>query len=422
MQSVKKFNIKEHINLYYINDNKYKTVSMSMYLHRKLDKEEVTKNAVLAKVLKRGTDKYNTIKSLNTHLEELYGTLYSIDITKKANVQSICCTVSNISEKFSSPELSCKAAGLMMEFLFEPYAPNGVFDKGYVEVEKQNLKDDIDAIINDKRSFANLRVVEHMCSGEDNAILECGYVDDIPKINNENLFNHYKSIVNTSPIDIFVVGNVDIGGIVEYIKNYLDTISFDIKPIEIKGSLKKAGEPKYVDEVMNVNQGKLAMGFRTEIDGNNPLYYALLVGNSIYGAGAHSKLFNNVREKMSLAYYASSRLDRFNGLMIVSSGIEFSNYEKARDEIMVQLDAVKCGDFTQEDIKVAKNYIINSYKSYLDSSYLMKDFYLAMSFSGTHDTLEDAIKKVETVTKEDVVSAFSSVNLDTVYFLKGEEA
>jgi predicted Zn-dependent peptidase len=125
---------------------------------------------------------------------------------------------------------------------------------------------------------------------------------------------------------------------------------------------------------------------------------------------------------MSLAYYASSRLDRFNGLMIVSSGIEFSNYEKARDEIMVQLNAVKSGDFTDEDIKVAKNYIINSYRSYLDSPYLMKDFYLAMSFSGARDTLEDAIKKVETVTKEDIVNAFSSVNLDTVYFLKGEEA
>ncbi len=422
MQSVKKFNIKEYINLYYINDKKYKTVSMSMYLHRKLDKEEVTKNAVLAKVLKRGTQKYNTIKNINTHLEELYGTLYSIDITKKANVQSICCTVSNISEKFSSPDVPCKAAGLIMEFLFEPYTPDGMFDKDYVEIEKQNLKDDIDAIINDKRSYANLRVVEHMCSGEDNAILECGYAQDIPKINNENLFNHYKSIINTSPIDIFVVGDVDISSIIEYVKKYLDTISFDIKPIDIKGSLKKAGEPKYVDEVMNINQGKLAMGFRTETDGNNPNYYALLVGNSIYGAGAHSKLFNNVREKMSLAYYASSRLDKFNGLMIVSSGIEFSNYEKARDEIMVQLDAVKTGDFKNEDIEVAKNYIINSYRSYLDSQYLMKDFYLAMSFSGADDTLEDAIKKVQTVTKEDIINAFSTVNLDTVYFLKGEEA
>ena len=422
MQSVKKFNIKEHINLYYINDNKYKTVSMSMYLHRRLDREEVTKNAVLAKVLKRGTQKYNTIKSMNTHLEELYGTLYSIDITKKANVQSICCTVSNISEKFSSSDVPCKAAGLMMEFLFEPYTPDGVFDKDYVEVEKQNLKDDIDAIINDKRSYANLRVVELMCSGEDNAILECGYSHDIPSINNENLFSHYKSIINTSPIDIFVVGDVDISSIVEYVKNYLDTISFDIKPIDVKGSLKKAGEIKYIDEVMNINQGKLAIGFRTETDGNNPNYYALLVGNSIYGAGAHSKLFNNVREKMSLAYYASSRLDKFNGLMVVSSGIEFSNYEKARDEIMVQLDAVKSGNFGDEDVKVAKNYIVNSYRSYLDSPYLMKDFYLAMRFSKTSDTIEDAIKKVEAVTKEDIIKAFSTVNLDTVYFLKGEEA
>lgn len=422
MQSVKKFNITEYINLYYIHDEKYKTVSMTMYLHRRLNRGEVTKNALLAKVLARGTAKHNNIKAINTHLEELYGTLYGLDVIKKANVQSLCCTVSNISGRFTKDDVTYKAAKLMTEFVFEPYVTDGAFCEAYVQTEKQNLRDDISAIVNDKRSYANLRLIEEMCRGEENAVLECGYIEDIDSIDSKNLYEHYRKIVFSSPIDIFVVGDVDINKLVASFAEYFSKHNFDIKPFEIRGSQKNASEVKYVDEVMEINQGKLSMGLRTGIADGDEEYYALLVGNSIFGAGAHSKLFNNVREKMSLCYYASSRLDKFNSLMVVSSGIEFANFAKAKDEIMIQLDAVKKGDFTEDELKIAKEFIINSYTSYLDSPYLMRRFYLAMSFSKNKDTIDEAVQKVAAVTKEQVESAFANVSLDTVYFLKGEEA
>lgn len=416
------YKIRDNINLYYIKDDKYKTTSVSAYINRKLKRDEVTKNALLSKVLARGTSKYNTIQTINSHLEGLYGTLYTIDVMKKANVQCIHCSVSNISDKYSGESITADSCLLMLDFLFDPYTKDGVFDKDYVESEKQNLKDDIEAIVNDKRSYANMRVIEEMCKGEENAIMDCGYTQDIPEINNVNLYNHYKNIIFTSPIDIFIVGDTDINNIIGVIEKYLSKYQFNIQPLCTDIQIKSADKINYIDESMNVNQGKLAIGCRTSINIDNPMYYAMMVGNSIFGAGAHSKLFNNVREKMSLCYYASSRIDKFNAIMVISSGIEFENYQKAKDEIFVQLDAVKNGDFTSEELEVAKNFIINGYKSYFDSPYMLKDYYFGKKFCSNKDSIDTAIQKVQSVTKEDVVKAFSYVKADTVYFLKGKEA
>lgn len=413
--------IKDNITLYYLNDGKYKTTSVTAYVNRKLNRQEVTKNALLSKIFARGTNKYNTIENINKHLETLYGTLYSIDVMKKSNMQCIACSVSNISDKFTGEGITCKSVELLLDFLFDPYTPNGAFDKEYVEGEKQNLKDDIEAIINDKRSYANMRVIEEMCKGEDNAIMDCGYVEDLNDIDNINLYNHYKDIIFTSPIDIFVVGDTDIKAVTDVITTYLDKFEFDIKNIHPDVNIKIADKIKYVDESLNVNQGKLAIGLRTQVNIDNPLYYALLTGNSVFGSGAHSKLFNNVREKMSLCYYASSRLDKFNALMVVSSGIEFENYEKALKEIFVQLDAVKNGDFTDDELEIAKRFIINSYNSFYDSPYMLRDYYFGQKFCNNKDTLEQAVAKVKSVTREDVIKAFSTVCADTVYFLKGKE-
>ena len=421
MHSINKYNICTGINVYHIRDDKYKTVSMTLYINRPLSRDEATKNALLAKVLSRGTAKYNTISAINTHLEGLYGTLYNFDVSKKANIHSLHCSVSNISDKYTGENITAEAAVLMLDFVFDPYLVDGCFDKDYVDGEKQNLKDDIDAIINDKRSYANMRVIEEMCKGEDNAVMDCGYVEDLPKIDHKALYDHYKSIITTSPIDIYVVGEVDIEALIGVVRDYLTKFTFNIQDVKAEYAIKSAEDIRYVEEAMSVNQGKLAIGLRTGVNIDDPMYYALLVGNSIFGAGAHSKLFNNVREKLSLCYYASSRLDKFNAIMVVSSGIEFENYEKARDEIFVQLDSVKGGDFTDDELTIAKSFIINSYNSYLDSPYMLKDYYYSMQFSKNVCPLEEAVARVEKVSREDVIEAMKNVCADTVYFLKGRD-
>ena len=180
-------------------------------------------------------------------------------------------------------------------------------------------------------------------------------------------------------------------------------------------------EVSFVSDSFDVAQGKLALGLRTGISAEDVGYYALLLGNSIFGAGAHSRLFNTVREQMSLCYYASSRLDKFRSIMLISSGIEFENFEKAKDEILKQLKNIENGDFSDNEFEVSRDFVINSYLSYKDSPYMMKDYYLGHCFSSNHDTIDEAIEKLKNVKREDIPKAMSSIQLDTVYFLKGKE-
>ena len=423
MSDVINKHISDGINLYYIPDFKYKTVSMTAFMHRKLSREEATYNALLSKVLKRGTEKCNNIYELNVYADSLYGALYDVNISKKAHVQSIVSSVNFLQDEYTEENIARECTAFMLDLLYRPYVTDNCFDKAVFDVEKQNLRDDIEGLINDKRSYANFRCIEEMCKGEENAVFEFGYLEDLDEIDHIKLYEHYKKIRFTSPVDIFVVGNISIDELCGYIRDYLSEFEFNIKSLDsARTPSTKVSEVKYVEDVFDVAQGKLAMGFRTGITIDDDRYYALLLGNSIFGSGAHSRLFNTVREKLSLCYYASSMTDKFRGLMLVSSGIEFSNFEKAKNEIEKQLTNIKSGDFTEEEFVVSKNYLINNYRSMKDSPYAMKDYYRGHCFSKNHDTIDEAIQKINALTPEDVKVALSQIELDTVYFLKGKEA
>jgi len=422
MADVIKKEIQDGINLYYIPDTKYKTVSLSVYLNRRLKKDEATSNALLAKILTRGTGKCKNIIELSTYADELYGALYDVNITKKAGVQSIVSTVNFLADEYVGAGIAKECTTLALDLIFDPYTDGEKFPADVVKVEKQNLKDDIEGLINDKRSYANFRCIEEMCKGEENSIFEFGYLEDLPKIDETSAYKHYKDIVTKSTIDIFVVGNIAIDEMCADIKDYFSKFEFDIKTMPVHTEkVKKADEVKFVSDSFDVVQGKLAMGFTTGVCGDDDNYYALLLANSIYGSGAHSRLFNTVREKMSLCYYASSMLDKYRAIMLVSSGIEFENYEKAKSEIQKQLDLIKKGDFTDEEFDVAKSFVINSYRSYKDSPYSMKEYYRSQCFGKNHDSIDEAIEKISKVTKQDIKQALSDICLNTVYFLKGKE-
>lgn len=421
MSGVKKIHIAEGVSLNFIDDKKYKTVSVSMFLSRKLSRIEVTKNSLLSSVLAQGTQNLPTAKDIDRYLKSLYGAAYSVSVQKKGDVQSIAFEFSSLNEKYSEKGIIKKCFDMMFEFIFNPLTENGGFLKKYVDTEKANLETDIRALINDKREYADFRCVEEMCAGESAAIREIGYIEDLEEINEKNLYEHYKKIITSSPIDIFVVGDVDIDETVAYLKNAFDGVKLDISPVKIEIDKKNAGEIKYVDESLDVTQGKLSIGLRTGISPLDKDYWALVVGNSVFGSGAHSKLFNNVREKLSLAYYAYSRISRYNSIMLIGSGIEFENFKKAKKEIFFQLESVKKGDFTENDLFVAKQFIINRYKSYSDSPALLKDYYFGNILLGYDVSVDEAIKKVEEVTTEDIIYAFCKISTDTVYFLKGRE-
>ncbi len=422
MANAEKYNISDNINLYVIRDTKYKTVLASTYLHRSLKREEVTYNSLLSKVLKTATEKYSSLLDLNIYAETLYGCGFDIGISKRANIQSIVSQVSFLNENYSDENTQNESLYLMLDMLFEPYITEDGFFAEYVSNQKKNLKDDIESLINDKRAYASVRCLEEMCRGEQNSIVEIGYKEDLDDIDEKNLYAHYKSIIFSSPIDIFMVGDVDVMKVLKLFKNYFSKFTFGISPVDIEFSSKPVSEEKFVEDNMSVNQGKLAIGLRTGINIDNPLYYALLTGNSIFGSGAHSKLFNNVREKLSLCYYAYSRLDKYNGIMMVGSGIEFENFQKTKDAVLFELDAVKNGDFTDDEILIAKEYIISSFSAYEDSPGLLTDYYMGMAFSDDFPSIATVCEKVKSVTREDILKSFKSVNTDTVYFLNGKES
>jgi len=296
-----KYNILNGVNLYYIEDKKYKTISASIFMHRKLKRDEVTKNALLTNVLVRGTKSLPTFKDINICLDNLYGATYDVTVTKSGDVQSIVAHISHLSKKYADDDIETKCTDLLIDFLFDPYTENSCFKKEYVESEIINLKDEIESIINDKKAYADFRCNEEMFKGRCEEMRSIGYAADLDGIDEKNLYQHYKNIITTSPIDIFIVGDADIENTVSHIKQRLSEFDFNITPVYAESEITLASDEKNITEKMNINQGKLAIGFKTGIKITDNLYYALVVGNSIFGSGAHSKLFNNVREKLSLA-------------------------------------------------------------------------------------------------------------------------
>ena len=416
-----KINILNGINLYCINDTKYKTVSMSLFLRRPLKRSEVTKNALITNVLKRGTNKNGDLKSINRTLDMLYGADSDVSTFKRGNVQVIMANMNFLSEKYAESGMEEKCTEFLCNLLFDAKEENNAFVKSYVDSEKVNLKDEIESIINDKRTYADYRCTSEMFKGEDAGLNAIGYTEDLKDINEKNLYEHYRKILFESPIDIFAVGDVNTNALAEQLKRIFSKYTFNISPVYCTVVPTKAGDLKTVTESLNVNQGKLSIGFKTMTAAKDELYYPLVVANSVFGSGAHSLLFNNVREKLSLCYYAASRINKFTGSMLVSSGIEFKNYEKAKDEIFVQLDAVKNGDFKDSELTAAKEFLINMNKTAYDSPLALKIFYLENILIKNDITLEEANKKIAAVTKDDIKKAFSKVCADTIYFLKGNE-
>ncbi len=406
--------LKEGINLVYLPGDKFKTVYIRMNIYRPMG-EEATKNALLARVLKAGSKKYDK-RQLEKELESLYGAALGANVSKNGDVQVLSFHISLPADRYTGDGNVKKAAELLNEVVFSPDSAGDSFKKETVDVEKNNLRNLIESVFNDKREYAEQRCIETMFAGEPFAICELGRAIDLENINERNLKEHYDNILKTSRIDIFVSGDCDIDAIAGVFENVK---SSSVVP-ESKAENKKS-DIKNVTECQDVNQGKLMMGFKTDIAPTGDDYYKLLVFNSVFGGGTHSKLFCNVREKLSLAYYAYSRLNRYKSVITVGSGIEFNNFEKAKNEIMLQLDEIKQGNVTEFELSSAKSSIINAYKSMEDEPARIIAAKTGGVILGEEVSVREVTQFVNAVTKEDVVEMSSHVWLGSIYFLKGNE-
>ena len=412
--------IAPEVCLNYVRSEKFKTSTLSVQLITPLSEETASFGALLPSVLRRGTMSHPDMRSLSTALDLLYGSSIGCTVRKKGENQCIGFAASFIDEAFvpGGEKLLEPMCDLLGELLLDPVTRNGRFLSDYVESEKQNLIDAIRGIINDKRDYADLRLLQEMCRGERYGVDKFGSIARVEKITNQTLFRYYQELLSTAHLELFYCGSAELARVEGALSRAFAPLQRgQVVPPAVAEKCPAPQTPREITERMDVTQGKLSMGWRAST-ADAP---AMMLANLIFGGYSNSKLFLNVREKLSLCYYASSLYHRQKGLITVSSGIEFQNYQRAYDEIMAQLEAVQKGELEDWELEGARSTLLNNYATVGDSQGKLENFYLGQAATGQHETPADLARAIQDMTAERICRAMSTVKLDTVYFLKGKE-
>lgn len=418
MKNLKTLEIGKNVKLTLIPESKFKTNLISVYIQRKLDRNEVTKNALLPGILKSGCNKYKTLGQLTDREEELYGSYLHAGASKRGESQVLGFSILSVNEKYLDEKILGQCIEFLNEIINNPLVIDGGFNEEYLNIEKEILKDSIMSIINDKGNYAMKRTNEIMFEGEPYSINGKGYIEDLDNIDRVDLYEHYKDVLKTSPIEIMIEGEFEETEVVELIKEKFQFDRGNIIDIPKEEYYKEVDKVKEVKETMDIAQGKLVMGYRCNVDYlDEEKYYSLLLGSRILGGGADSKLFINVREKESLCYTIYSTIQKSKSTMMVCSGIEAQNYEKTVNLVKEQVQKLKDGDITESEISNAKIAFINSLNSLNDEIGRISDFYFSQSISKNKSDLDQIKNMINKSTKEDIVEAVKNIELDTIYFL-----
>ena len=404
---------------------KFKSSYMGIQLLTPLRAEHAAANALIPMVLRRGTERCPDMESLSAALDELYGGAVEPIVRKKGETQCVGFVASFLDDAYvpdGTPILE-RAAALLGEMLLTPARENGGFVSAYVERERANLVDRIRAQVNDKRQYAVLRLVQLMCQGEPYGVDRLGSEAKAAAITGEELWARYQALLSGARVELYFSGSAPFARVEAAFRGALaglkgrtaDTVSV------CRNTLGGGEEcPRSFEDALDVTQGKLAMGLRTDIKVTDAEYPALMLFNAVFGGTTTSKLFLNVREKLSLCYYASSQVEKFKGLMLVSSGVEFDKREAAQSEILAQLEKCRRGEMEPWELEAARRSSVSGLRSLLDSQGRMEDFRLGLAVGGG-DGPEDLAAKLEQVTADQVAAAARRVRLDSIYFLKGKE-
>lgn len=418
MKNLKTLEIGKNVKLTLIPESKFKTNLISVYIQRKLDRNEVTKNALLPGILKSGCNKYKTLGQLTDREEELYGSYLHAGASKRGESQVLGFSILSVNEKYLDEKILGQCIEFLNEIINNPLVIDGGFNEEYLNIEKEILKDSIMSIINDKGNYAMKRTNEIMFEGEPYSINGKGYIEDLDTIDRVGLYEHYKEVLKTSPIEIMIEGEFEETEVVELIKEKFQFDRGNIIDIPKEEYYKEVDKVKEVKETMDIAQGKLVMGYRCNVDYlDEEKYYSLLLGSRILGGGADSKLFINVREKESLCYTIYSTIQKSKSTMMVCSGIEAQNYEKTVNLVKEQVQKLKDGDITESEISNAKIAFINSLNYLNDEIGRISDFYFSQSISKNKSDLDQIKNMINKSTKEDIVEAVKNIELDTIYFL-----
>ncbi len=421
--SFSRFEIDNGINFNVIKDQRFKTGRISVTSFLPLDSENVSAYAILPFVLSHSCRKYPDFTSLNKKLADLYGASLFADVGKIGDIQTLTVSVSFLDDRyaFSGESLSSQLTQLLCDIIFDPMIENGTFKEENVEQEKRQLVELIDSEYNDKRVLAKIRCEQIMCEKEKFGISRFGEKTQVLRLTPDDVFEAWKRVLRTAKIEIMMLGDADNESALEVFKKAFSKIKRE-KVLNCDTQIiKDVDNIKEKSDEMDISQSKLVMGFRTGVALMDPEVIATRVAVSLFGATPQSKLFLNVREKLSLCYYCSAGYDRSKGIMLVQSGVERKNIDKAKKEILNQLEEIKKGNFTDAELDNTKKSLTNSYRTIGDFLSGLESFYLSQVFDKEFLSPEQFVEDVNKVTKEQVIKSANMIKLDTIYALVGNE-
>ena len=409
--------IADSVSVCHVKTDRFKTSKISVSMAMPLD-GDISAKAILPYILRRSCKKFPTFSSLNGRLDELYGASLGVSVSKYGEAQVLALTVTSIDDRFSlnSESVSADAAELLTDLIFEPnFDENGCFKKEDVEAEKRLLIERMISEDDDKRVYAVKRCQEIMCENEVFGKNRFGTKEEIESLTPERVYAAWQEVIRGAIIRIVSVSSSSAEEMCNLFSERFEKP--DRKPCTVKTQfIPTANETKYKSEQQKLKQGILVMGFRCCMTAKGEFDPAMTIMADIFGGGTYSKLFANVREKMSLCYYCSARFNRNKGIMIVSSGIETENEEKAKSAILAQLEDMKNGNFTREDFDFSIRSLKETLIGYEDTPEI---WYGEQIFLDKIKTPQERIAEIETVKYEDIKEMAQKVTLDTVFMLAG---
>lgn len=406
-----------------VQSDKFKTGCFSLNLLRPMKKEEAAANALIPSVLLRGSETCPDIASISAKLDELYGASVGTLVRKKGEVQLVGFYCDYVQDEYVDEPVFAPVMAFLAELLLHPRLENGAFPEAVVDSEKLNLENAMLSRINDKRTYAASQLIRTMCAGQPYGIPRIGEPDDLTEITAKSLYAHYRDLLATSRVELFYMGSLSPAAVTKVLQTVLAELPRAEVFVPVGTTPAPAARPvQEKTERLDVTQGKLSLGFFTDITAKDPRYPALVLAATVFGGGATSKLFTNVREKMSLCYYASASFEKFKGVLSVSSGVEFSKLETAKTEILRQLEACKAGDITDDELESARGYLVSDLKIAMDSPGRLDDYYMGQILLEQDGTMEDLASAIARVTKQEAADAIQALRLDTIYALEGVTA
>ncbi len=405
-----------------VNTDKFKTNCIKVDFFLPIGEYFPAQN-VLVGYMEHTSKKYNTIKAFNSKVEGMYNACFDTHISAVGDKVRIRFSMEILDDKFSldGKSISEEAIDFLVEILENPNCTEKGFDEDLTTREIRFTLENIEAMKNDKRAYAVSRARQLMCKNEPFGIDYEKLEEDVKKLNSKQLLDAYNNMLQTATVVITACGSINGEMLSKKFKSFADKIE-NRNPATLETIfVTKADETRYFTEEMDVNQAKLVIGLRAGMENENDNYFAYRVMTDIFGGGPYSRLFLNVREKMSLCYYCGARLNREKGIIFIQSGIEEENYEKALAEILNQLDIMKKGEFTDEDFKSSIIALCDAFKGVEDSPVSVCNFYSSQEFDEEVISGEEFAKKIGAVTREQVIECAKKVTVDTVYLLKGEE-